>query len=98
MAEPDIAQPFRLRRRTPEETAAYLTDQLVRIMAENAALATALDAVTHRWQLPPSDLRPGYNHAAAMNGVADPCWICGQAPDNPDHQTPERVRAQLEGP
>jgi hypothetical protein len=60
------------------------------------ALAAALSAVTHRWQLPPSDLRPGYSHAAAMNGVADPCWICGRAPDDPDHRTPARVRAELE--
>lgn len=93
-----MTEPFRLRRRTPEETVAYLTDQLIRTTAENAALTTALDLVTHRWQLPPTDLRHAYNHAAAMRGIVDPCWVCGQAPDNPDHQTPAQVRAELEGP
>jgi hypothetical protein len=81
--------PFRLRRRTPEDAQAYLTGQLLRLGAENAALARVVDELTHPF-------KPGRSASRAR----EPRLYCArpdclESADHPVHTTVDAIRGQL---
>lgn len=81
----------RLHRRTPEAARDYLTDELVRAMAENAVMADTLSRFTHEFE------------PAEAAGTAPLCVNrrpanaapCARRAAHPVHSTPEAIRAQL---
>lgn len=76
----------RLHRRTPEAAHAYLTDQLVRALAENAVMADALTRLTHGFE--PNVDDDGQTWCAARR--------CLEGPAHPVHSTPEAIRGRLD--